>query len=60
MSPVSESGDVDKSRWGVDTRTCMVYEPTVWIQQNHNWRGLQSIVKITAVMWNAITKEETP
>lgn len=57
--PVSESEEVDKGHGRVETRSCKVYRPTEWIRQNHGWKGLQSIVKITAVRWNAISKEET-
>ena len=59
VRPVSESEDVDKGHGRVETRTCKVYEPTEWIRQNHDWKGLKSIVKITAVRWNAISKVET-
>ena len=58
-APVSESEEVDKGHGRVETRSCKVYEPTEWIRQNHEWKGLQSIVKITAVRWNAVSKEET-
>ena len=57
--PVSESEEVDKEHGRVETRSCKVYRPTEWIRQNHGWKGLQSIVKITAVRWNATSKEET-
>ena len=57
-APVSESEEVDKGHGRVETRSCKVYEPTEWIRQNHEWKGLQSIVKITAVRWNAVSKEE--
>ena len=57
--PVSESEEVDKGHGRVETRTCKVYEPTEWIRKNHEWKGLRSIVKITAVRWNAVSKEET-
>ena len=57
--PVSESEEADKWHGRVETRICKVYEPTEWIRKNHEWKGLQSIVKITAVMWNAVTKVET-
>ena len=59
VRPVSETEEVDKGHGRVETRTCKVYEPTEWIRQNHDWKGLQSIVKITAVRWNAVSKEET-
>lgn len=57
--PVAESEEVDKGHGRVETRTCQVYEPTEWIRRNHEWEGLQSLVKITAVRWNAITREES-
>ena len=57
--PVSESEEVDKGHGRVETRICKVYEPTEWIRRNHEWKGLQSIVKITAVRWNAVSGEET-
>ena len=56
--PVASSEEVDKGHGRVETRHCAVYEPTEWIRQNHQWKGLQSIVKLTSTRWNAISKEE--
>ena len=56
--PVAESADVDKGHGRVETRRCAVYEPTEWIRENHQWKGLRTIVKLTATRWNAVSKEE--
>ena len=57
--PVSESEEVDKGHGREEPRSCKVYRPTEWIRQNQEWKGLQSIVKMSAVRRNAISKEET-
>ncbi len=49
--PVAEAEEVDKGHGRVETRSCTVYEPTEWILQNHRWKGLRSIVKLTSARW---------
>lgn len=56
--PVAETEEVDKGHGRVETRRCTVFEPTEWIRENHHWKGLRTIVKVTATRWNAVSKEE--
>ena len=35
IRPASEYEEEDKGHGRVETRSCNVYQPTVWIRQNH-------------------------
>ena len=59
QSPIAEYEDVDKGHGRVETRKCEVYEPSSWIMENHPWKGIRSIVRITSTRWIARTGEET-
>lgn len=56
--PVACHEDVDKGHGRVETRICKVYEPSSWFLRDHEWKGLKTLVKITATRWNAVSGEE--
>ncbi len=47
-TPVAQSTQVNKGHGRIETRVASVSDDIVWLQQWHDWPGLQAIGKVTA------------
>ena len=48
-TPVAQATQVNKGHGRIETRVAVVSDDIAWLQQWHDWPGLQAVGKVTAI-----------